>query len=217
MDFKAVGGSPHRRRGRVVAPRMGALALLELKRATFAATGGAPTSWAGCARAEQAAAIPFPVLNTPASLAISRAPGSIRGRGALEGMAEPASKREFPMDRKTATLVGAAAALASSPAIAAPGAEQARLLPVAASYAELLEPIPNAVEQLRLADAEAAAQPPRLIPAQYARHHHHHHHHHHHYSRRWYREHGYYWSGGAWILRPRHHHHHHHHHHHNHY
>ena len=116
------------------------------------------------------------------------------------------------MDRKTATLVGAAAALASSPAAAAPGVEQARLLPVAASYAELLEPIPNAVEQLRLADAEAAAQPARLFPAQYARHHHHHHHHHH-YSRRWYRQHGYYWSGGAWILRPRHHHHHHHHNH----
>ena len=113
------------------------------------------------------------------------------------------------MDRKSATLVGAAAALAGSPALAAPAAEQARLLPVAASYAELLEPIPNAVEQLRLADAEAAAQPPRLIPAQYARHHHHHHHHH--YSRRWYRQHGYYWSGGGWALRPRHHHHHHNH------
>ena len=112
------------------------------------------------------------------------------------------------MDRKSATLVGAAAALAGSPALAAPAAEQARLLPVAASYAELLEPIPNAVEQLRLADAEAAAQPPRLIPAQYARHHHHHHHHH--YSRRWYRQHGYYWSGGGWALRPRHHHHHNH-------
>jgi len=112
------------------------------------------------------------------------------------------------MDRKTITLVGAAAALAAGPALAASSAAEGPAVPVAASYAELLQPIPNAVERLKLADAEADAQPARLIPAQYAAHHHHHHHHH---SRRWYQTHGYAWLGGAWVLRPAHHHHHHHH------
>ena len=123
------------------------------------------------------------------------------------------------MDRKTATL-SAAAALTIAPVIAAGSAAHAETpaVPVAASYAELLQPVPDAVERLRVADAQAAARPPRLIEAQWAPpypHHHHHHHHHHH--RAWYLSHGYYWSGGAWLLGPPPHHHHHHHHHHNHY
>jgi hypothetical protein len=112
------------------------------------------------------------------------------------------------MDSKTATLIGAAAALTASPTLAA--VDQAPAVPVAASYAELLTPIPNAVERLKLADAEARAQPPQLIEAQYRAHHHHHHHHHH--NRRWYMRNGYFWNNGAWVLRPRPHHHHHHHH-----
>lgn len=112
------------------------------------------------------------------------------------------------MDRKTATIVGAAAALVASPALAGSSAAEAPSTLVAASYAELLEPIPNAIERLRASDAEAAARPAQLIPAQYDRHHHHHHHHHH--SRRWYRDHGYNWLNGAWVLGPRPHHHHHH-------
>ena len=101
------------------------------------------------------------------------------------------------------TKSGAAAALTALLALpagaavahAAPAPTQA--LPPAASYAELLEPIPNASERLRLADAEAASAAPRMILAQYDVHNHHHH-----YYRRWrrYRRH-----------------HHHHHHHHNHY
>jgi G3E family GTPase len=74
----------------------------------------------------------------------------------------------------------------------------------AASYADLLEPIPNAVERLKIADAQEAPQA-RLIEAQYApaeppvvAHHHHHHHHHH------------------WRRHRRHYYHHHHHHHHHH-
>jgi hypothetical protein len=111
------------------------------------------------------------------------------------------------MDPKTATLLAAAAALTAGPALATPAAQ---------APAELLTPIPNAVERLQLADAEAQA--PRFIEAQFVVHHHHHHHHHHHRNRRWYLQNGYYWNNGAWLLRPRpHHHHHHHHHHHNHY
>jgi hypothetical protein len=62
---------------------------------------------------------------------------------------------------------------ALSPAMAA----EPRAIPAVASYADLLQPIPDAVERLRMADAEAAAEHPAvLIEAQYADHHHHHHH-----------------------------------------
>jgi hypothetical protein len=124
------------------------------------------------------------------------------------------------MEHKTATMIGAVAALATAPAIAAAPAGpaitmEAPAIPAAQSYAELLEPIPNAVERLKRAEAESAAR--RLTKVQLTIDigpHHHHHHHHHHHSRAWYLAHGYFWSGGAWILRPVHHHHHHHHHHH---
>ncbi|HEY1560593.1 MAG TPA: hypothetical protein VGF71_06865 [Caulobacteraceae bacterium] len=96
------------------------------------------------------------------------------------------------MNRKTVMLMGAAAALATGPALAAP-VEPA--VPAAATYSDLLQPIPNAVERLKIADMreDQATPAPGLIEAQYYVHHHHHHHHH----RRRYR------------------HHHHHHHHHN--
>jgi hypothetical protein len=84
----------------------------------------------------------------------------------------------------------------------------------AESFAELLQPIPNASEQLRVADMQAERDAPRLVRVQYDQHHHHHHHHHHH-NRRWYMRNGYYWYNGGWVLRPRRDHHHHHHHHHN--
>ncbi|HEX4198149.1 MAG TPA: hypothetical protein VHZ26_11970 [Caulobacteraceae bacterium] len=118
------------------------------------------------------------------------------------------------MHRKTVTMIGAAAALAAGPGLAGPANAAPPAVPVATSYAELLQPIPNAVERLKASDAEAASRPARLIDAQYGpfnRHHHHHHHHHH--DRGWYLRNGYYWYGGAWTLRPRHHHHHHHHNH----
>jgi hypothetical protein len=110
------------------------------------------------------------------------------------------------MNRKTAVWLGAATALAAGPALAAP---ETSPVPVAASYAELLQPIPNAVERLKAADAQPDLRPARLIDVQYNAHHHHHHHNHH--NRRWYIQNGYSWYGGAWVLRPRPHHHHHHH------
>ena len=116
------------------------------------------------------------------------------------------------MKRKTTTLVGASIALAAGSALAAAPAAQTSALPVASSYAELLQPIPNAVERLQAANAQADAQPPRLIEAQYVAHHHHHHHHNRH-NRAWYLHNGYAWIGGAWVLHPRRDHHHHHHHH----
>jgi hypothetical protein len=116
------------------------------------------------------------------------------------------------MDGKLATLAGAAA-LAAVPALASatPQASESAV-PVAATYAELLNPIANAPERLRIADAQEQSAQPQLIEAQYLAHHHHHHHHHVN-GRAWYLSHGYFWSGGRWALRPRHHHHHHHHNH----
>ena len=115
------------------------------------------------------------------------------------------------MNRKTAMLMGAAAALTTGPTLAAP-AEPA--IPAAASYADLLQPIPNAVERLKIADMQEdqATPAPKLIEAQYGQPYNQHHHHHHH-NRRWYMSRGYIWMNGTWVLRPRNHHHHHHHHH----
>lgn len=107
------------------------------------------------------------------------------------------------MDKTLAGLAGAVGALA-----VASGAQAATRAPVsyndalrADSYADLLKPIPNAMEILSaaqsdpaLAEATAPAEP-EVMQVQYWRHHHHHHHS---YYRRYNR--GYY-----------HHHHHHHH------
>ena len=120
--------------------------------------------------------------------------------------------------RKAATMgvLGAVTGLAMTPA-AALAASSEPAVPTAQSFAELLDPIPNAQARLQRADIEAAQRPAQVIEAQYVAHHHHHHHHNQYRrSRAWYRSHGYMWSGGGWIVRPRAHHHHHHHHH-NHY
>jgi hypothetical protein len=112
-----------------------------------------------------------------------------------------------------ATAVAAVTGLVGAPASAAID-QPVRMQ--ADSFAELLQPIPNATEQLKVADMQAERDAPKLIKAQYGQYDQHHHHHHHsHHSRWWYRSHGYYWFNGAWVLRPRRMHHHHHHHHHN--
>lgn len=124
------------------------------------------------------------------------------------------------MDKKTAGLIGAISAL---PLAAATPAAEARTLGEVmspSSYAEFLQPIPNAAALLKEAMAQEASQPePRIQTAQYygdpyyggygyypyrRRWHHHHHHHHH----------GWGWGGGGYYGSPRYYHHHHHHHHH---
>lgn len=95
------------------------------------------------------------------------------------------------MNKTTMTLLGAAAALVPGAVSAAPAAPVAS----AASYAELLSPIPNALEALATADDLAAArgqQDEGLVQPAGWRHHHHHrawrrryHHHHHHHHRHW--------------------------------
>jgi hypothetical protein len=97
------------------------------------------------------------------------------------------------MEKRVAGLLGAVAAigtLSTAQAAPAPASDPAEVLQ-ANSYAELLQPIPNAAATLKVIDerAPAASAEARV---QLAQAHHHHHHHH----------------------RRRHHHHHHHHHHH---
>jgi len=58
------------------------------------------------------------------------------------------------------------------------------------SYAELLEPIPDAVAMLKADDATRTGETPLVQLAQYHHHHHHFYHHHHH-------QHGYYGDGPA--------------------
>jgi hypothetical protein len=116
------------------------------------------------------------------------------------------------MDKKIAGLLGAVAALGTlNGAQAAPTPASSDVLQ-ANSYADLLEPIPNAGKVLQALDERTPAKPAEanVQLAQYYYHHHHHHHHHH----------GY-WRRGPVIVVPHrrwyHHHHHHHHHHHGYY
>ena len=98
------------------------------------------------------------------------------------------------MDKKIAGLLGAVAALGTvSTTHAAPLAPPQEVLQ-ANSYADLLQPIPNAAAVLKVVDERdgAVRDEAQLQTVQY-----HHHHHHHHRT--------------VVIKRHRHHHHHHHH------
>lgn len=111
------------------------------------------------------------------------------------------------MDKRIAGLLGAAAALATvGGANAATTAAPATEPGAAASYRDLLNPVPNALAALKDDDARLARQSGEDVKVAQivigvGHHHHHHHHrwygHHHHHHHRWFR----------------HHHHHHHHHH----
>src|SRR5579859_1728444 len=107
------------------------------------------------------------------------------------------------MEKRTVGLLGAAALGAMSAAQAAPTPQVSTESLRANSFAELLEPIPNAASVLKVVDQSQAA--PSEANVQLAQYYRHHHHHHHHFWRRYYRERFY------------HHHHHHHHHHHGYY
>jgi hypothetical protein len=109
------------------------------------------------------------------------------------------------MDKKIAGLLGAVAALGTlNAAQAAPAPAPTDVLQ-ANSFADLLEPIPNAKAMLQAVDEQspAASAQDNVQLAQF--HHHHHHHHHHH------------WRRPVVVVVPHRHRHHHHHHHHHHY
>lgn len=109
------------------------------------------------------------------------------------------------MDKRIAGLLGAAAALTTVTAAQAAPAQATELAP-AATYRDLLDPIPNALTVLKADDARLA-ETQAGDGVQLAQYHHHHHHHHHvvpHIIRQF-------------IPHPRYRHHHHHHHHHGYY
>jgi hypothetical protein len=116
------------------------------------------------------------------------------------------------MDKKIAGLLGAVAALGTlNAAQAAPAPSPAPSDVLRAnSFADLLEPIPNAASLLQAIDESAPAQSVdgNVQLAQFYHHHHHHHHHHSFYRR------DYDAYGPRVIIVPRYRHHHHHHHHH---
>jgi hypothetical protein len=102
------------------------------------------------------------------------------------------------LDKTLIGLLGAASALALAGGLQAPAAAsslnqaQAMLQP-ARSFAELLDPIPNAESILRAENergaGEASADEKPIMMAQYHHHHHHHHHYHHHYYHHHYNHH----------------------------
>jgi hypothetical protein len=105
------------------------------------------------------------------------------------------------LDKTIIGLVSAASALA----LGAPPSSSAgpAPLPAAQTYAELLDPIPDAVSRLSTQWGDGklnvtADDSPAVELAQY---YHHHHHHHHHWWRHYHHHHHWHW---------RHHHHHHH-------
>jgi hypothetical protein len=108
------------------------------------------------------------------------------------------------LDKTIMGLLGGASAfalLSGSQASAAPSVDEVDVLQPARSFAELLDPIPNAEKVLRAENErsadEASANEKPVVMAQYYHHHHHHHYHHHYYH---HHHHHYY-----------HHHYHHHH------
>jgi hypothetical protein len=109
---------------------------------------------------------------------------------------------EKRMDKKLMGMLGAASTLAllagGSASAATSGTEPAGVAP-ANSFAELLDPIPNAVDVLKV-DNENRASEPAQAPEQVAQYHHHHHHHYYHHH------HHHYYHHHHWY----HHHHHHH-------
>ena len=83
------------------------------------------------------------------------------------------------MDKKIAGLLGAAAAITAVSGVQAATPPTTELAP-AASYADLLNPVPNPVEALKADDArrsEAPAVKTAQVSVQIGHHHHHHHHH----------------------------------------
>ncbi len=123
------------------------------------------------------------------------------------------------MDKTKLGMVGAISSLVALPMGADAGAREAPAVEPAQSYADLLQPIPNAVEKLKLSDLQdsAAARPALLQKARWvwveSRRRYRRHRHYYGYTRYYYAPPVYYSYGGGWA----HHHHHHHHHHHNHY
>src|ERR1700758_2629781 len=89
------------------------------------------------------------------------------------------------MDKRIAGLLGAAAALTTMHTAAQATPAPSSGLAPAASYSDLLAPIPNAVSALKADDARRAGSASEERPVQLTQLFYHHHHHHHHHHRYW--------------------------------
>jgi hypothetical protein len=104
------------------------------------------------------------------------------------------------LDKTLISLLGGASALAllsGSPASAAFAPDPTKMLQPARSFAELLDPIPNAgnvlrAEDERNGDAIGGQEEPMVVAQYYHHHHHHYYHHHHHYHHHYHHHHHYY-------------------------
>jgi hypothetical protein len=113
------------------------------------------------------------------------------------------------MDKKTLGLMGAVSVLALTTGVSAARAQAAARVMNPASYAELLQPIPDAVNILQVVDAQPA-KPAKVEKVQWHHHHwgHHHHHSHHHHWRHhhhWYHHHHshhHHWHGPGFYINP---------------
>jgi len=122
------------------------------------------------------------------------------GAAVIKTAAGLAGKKGKDMRTRTFMMTGAAAIALAAGALLAPVA-MADPIPQAASYADLLEPVPDAMARIHADDALGSGDA-RFIPAQInigigIGHHHHHHH-----SARWYRDHGFFWNGRVWVQGP---------------
>jgi hypothetical protein len=107
-------------------------------------------------------------------------------------------REEESMDKRIAGLLGAAAALTA--VSGAQAAAPPTPLEPAASYRDLLEPVPNALALLKNEESQGGGTVNTGGETKLAYHHHHHHHHHRYWRRYYHHHHHRYW----------HHHHHHH-------
>jgi hypothetical protein len=136
--------------------------------------------------------------------ATGKSGNSSRNRYPADALARTGNEQteRVQMEKKIAGLLGAVAALGSLGTAEAASAPTPTEILRANSYADLLEPIPNAAMLLQVVD-ESAPLPSANENVQLAQFYHHHHHHHHGYRSR------------IVVVPPhfrRHHHHHHHHH-----
>jgi hypothetical protein len=100
------------------------------------------------------------------------------------------------LDKTIMGLLGGVSALAlligPQASIASP-VDELDILQPASSFAELLDPIPNAEKVLRAEDerraADAAEENPIVVAEYYHHHHHYHHHYHHHHHHHYYHHH----------------------------
>ena len=114
-------------------------------------------------------------------------------------------------------LLASVATTALLAGISVQGVAYAAAIPVAESYSDLLDPVPDAQTRL-MADNFRRERANGVQLAYDSPDHHHHQYHHHYRDREWYQANGYTWDGYRWVLRPRYdHHHHHYQHHHHHY